>query len=276
MNELIVRYYHSDSPSCQVSYRSDRGMQETDTFSFTFGVTKEERELIQWYLEEYLTYPYGAFQARAKRAETVIHDLGSNLFAEVFRNKNDHNQTAIRFYDRAMENPADCHVVIQADHPAGWSLPWELMHDPAYGYLTQKTSGFARSHPGVGVRLSPLRTDTRKISILMIISRPGGEEDVPFQSVARPLMELFRPHRNRIHIDVLRPPTYEQLQKVLAEKPEHYHILHFDGHGVFPRPESIDNRTFLAEHGSLGQLVFEKEDGGKRFVSGAELGNLLS
>ena len=105
MNELIVRYYHSDNPSCQVYYRSDLGTQETDKFTFTFSVSTEDRELIQWYLEEYLTYPYGAYQERAKRAENVIHDLGAELFAEVFRNKNDHDQTAIRFYDRAMENP---------------------------------------------------------------------------------------------------------------------------------------------------------------------------
>jgi hypothetical protein len=74
----------------------------------------------------------------------------------------------------------------------------------------------------------------------------------------------------------LRPPTYEQLQKVLVEKPNFYHILHFDGHGVFPHPRSIDYHTFLSEQGSQGQLVFEKASGGKRFVSGEELGNLLS
>ncbi|KAF5433866.1 CHAT domain-containing protein [Candidatus Methanophagaceae archaeon] len=276
MNELIVRYYHSDNPSCQVYYRSDLGTQETDKFTFTFCVSKEDRELIQWYLEEYLSYPYGAYQERAKRAENVIHDLGAELFAEVFRNKNDHDQTAIRFYDRAMENPTDCHIIIQADHPAAWSLPWEFLHDPAYGFLTQKTSGFVRSHPGVSVRLSHIRTDTPKINILIIISRPSGEADVPFQSVARPLMEIFRSHRDRIQIDVLRPPTYEQLQKVLAGKPNYYHILHFDGHGVFPHPRSIDYRTFLSEQRSQGQLVFEKAGGGKRFVSGEELGNLLS
>jgi tetratricopeptide (TPR) repeat protein len=276
MNELIVRYYHSDTPTCQVYYRSELGTQETDKFTFTFSVSKEDRELIQWYLEEYLSYPYGAFQERAKRAEKVIHDLGAELFAEVFRNRNDHDQTAIRFYDRAMENPTDCHIVIQADHPVAWSLPWEFLYDPAYGFITQKTSGFVRSHPGVSVRLSTIRTETPKINILLIISRPSGEEDVPFQSVARLLMEIFRPYRDRIQIDVLRPPTYEQLQKVLVEKPNFYHILHFDGHGVFPHPRSIDYHAFLSEQGSQGQLVFEKKGGGKRFVSGEELGNLLS
>jgi len=276
MNELIVRYYHSDNPTFQVCYRSEAGMQETDKCPFTFGISEKDRELLQWYLEEYLTYPYGAFQDRARRAEKIISDRGGNLFAVIFRSEKDKEQAAIRFYDRAMENPANCQIVIQTDHPAGWSLPWEFMYDPAYGHLAQKTGGFVRSHPGVSVHLKPVRTDTPKINILMVISRPGGEKDVPFQSVARPLMEIFRPHRDRIQIDVLRPPTYQQLQKVLADKPDFYHILHFDGHGVFPRPGSIDDHTFLLEQGSPGQLVFEKAGGGKRFVSGAELGKLLS
>jgi tetratricopeptide (TPR) repeat protein len=89
-------------------------------------------------------------------------------------------------------------------------------------------------------------------------------------------MEIFRPHRTRIQVDVLRPPTYEQLQKVLSDKPNFYHILHFDGHGVFPRPTRIDYHAFLLEEGFQGQLVFEKAGDGKRLVSGAELGTLLS
>ena len=276
MNELIVRYYHGDNTTCQVCYRSELGMQETDRFPFTFRVSKENRELIQWYLEEYLTYPYGAYQERAKRAEKVISDVGAELFAAVFRNEGDRGQAAIRLYDRAMKNPSDCHIIIQADHPAGWSLPWEFIYDPVYGYLAQKTGGFVRSHLGISRHLQPMRTDAPKINILMVISRPSGEKDVPFQSIARPLMEIFRPHRDRVQVDVLRPPTYEQLQKVLSDKPNFYHILHFDGHGVFPRPRSIDYHTFLSEQGLQGQLVFEKAGDGKRLVSGAELGTLLS
>ncbi len=281
MNELIVRYYHGyhgNNPACQVCYRSESGMQETERFPFTFRVSKDNRELIQWYLEEYLIYPYGAYQDRAKRAEKVISDVGAELFATVFRNGGDRSQAAIRLYDRAMEKPSDCQIVIEADHPAGWSLPWEFMYDPAgYGYLAQRVGGFVRTHPGAVVHLKPLPVDTPRINILMVISRPGGKEDVPFQSVARPLMEIFRPHRDRIQIDVLRPPTYEQLQKVLAEKPNFYHILHFDGHGVFPHPQGIDHHTFLLEHGSPGgQLVFERAGGGARYVSGTELGHLLS
>ncbi|MFB3895384.1 MAG: tetratricopeptide repeat protein [bacterium] len=276
MHELIIRYYHSKKPTCQVCYRSEQGTQETTKFPFTFSVSQENRELIQWYLEEYLTYPYGAYQDRAKRAEQVISELGTELFNTIFHNKNDQEQSAIRFYDRALENPTDCTINIQADHTSGWSLPWEFMQDPAYGYLSQKTQGFIRSHLGINAHLNPIRSDTPKIKILMVISRPSGEEDVPFQSVARPLMEIFRSHQDRVQIDVLRPPTFEQLQKVLSDKPNYYHILHFDGHGIFPEPSGIDYHAFFAKQGSLGQLLFENDKGEERFVSGEELGKLLS
>ncbi len=276
MKELIIRYYHGKSPTYQVLYRSKDGVQETDKFPFSFTVSKEDRKLLQWYLEEYLTCPYGAFQERAKRAEKVISDLGAELYAIIFHNDKDREQAAIRFYDRAMKKPTQCQVIIQADHPAGWSLPWELMYDPAYGYLAQKTNGFVRSQLGASLPLQSVRKDKSRVNVLMIISRPGGDEDVPFQSAARPLMEIVRKHQDRIKIEVLRPPTYEQLQKVLADKPHFYHVLHFDGHGVFPHQRNIDYRTFLSEKGSPGQLVFEKTGGGNRFVSGTQLGKLLS
>jgi hypothetical protein len=61
----------------------------------------------------------------------------------------------------------------------------------------------------------------------MIICRPSGEGEVPFQSVARRLLEVFRPHRHRIRLDILRPPTFERLTEVLKERPNFYYVLHF-------------------------------------------------
>jgi hypothetical protein len=108
----------------------------------------------------------------------------------------------------------------------------------------------------------------------MVICRPGGpEEDVPFQSVARSLLELFRPHRQRINVDVLRPPTFEQLSRVLTDKPNFYHVLHFDGHETFP--EGADSTQFCAESGQQGWLAYEGEDSPTRLLSGEQLGSLL-
>ena len=278
MNKLIIRYCHGDTATCQVSYRSKGAIQESERFPFIFNISQEDRMRIQKYLEEYRIYPYGAFQYRAKKTEKLMFDIGKDLFNEIFHNKEDKTKSAIRFYERAMENPAICQIIIQADHVNGWSLPWELLHDPAYGHLAQKVAGFVRSQPDTHTNSKPIRIkDASKINILMIVSRPDGREDpVPFQSMARPLLKIFQSHKAPIHVDLLRPPTFEKLQQVLSEKTGFYQILHFDGHGEFSQSIRDNSNTFLSEEEFPGQLVFRKTGGGPDMVSGAKLGQLLS
>ena len=82
------------------------------------------------------------------------------------------------------------------------------------------------------MRVGPIR-------ILLVICRPGGNEDVPFRSVAARLIKgLSESAREAFQLDVLRPPTFEQLAKVLRAaktRGEPYHLLHFDGHGTIKR-----------------------------------------
>jgi hypothetical protein len=114
--------------------------------------------------------------------------------------------------------------------------------------------------------------DAPIINILMVLSRPDGEEEVPFHSVARSLLELFRPHRDRIHLEVLRPPTLPQLARALTDKPNFYHLLHFDGHGTFPH----SSEPASSKAGTQGRLLFEDSDGRAVEVTGEELGGLLA
>lgn len=73
---------------------------------------------------------------------------------------------------------------------------------------------------------------------------PKGGEDVPFRSVAGRLAPRLREDdREAFQLDVLRPPTYEQLAETLElaknrDKP--YHIVHFDGHGTYADPKSLE------------------------------------
>ena len=106
----------------------------------------------------------------------------------------------------------------------------------------------------------------------MIICRPGGDKDVPFQSVARPLLEMIRPHHDRIQLDVLRPPTLEQLSRVLADRPNFYHVLHFDGHGTFP--QGGNPAQFYARRGHRDGCCLRARNGQPREVTGEELGGL--
>src|SRR5690606_33675303 len=74
------------------------------------------------------------------------------------------------------------------------------------------------------------------------ICRPGGRDDVPFRSVASRLLKgLNATTRQAFQLDVLRPPTFEQLSHVLRTAHSNgypYHVIHFDGHGLY-----LDNLT---------------------------------
>jgi hypothetical protein len=70
MKELTIHHIPANeqaSARVRVSYRSQEGAQaqerETD---FGFSVSENQRRDIQWYLEEYLLYPWGEFRSRAQ------------------------------------------------------------------------------------------------------------------------------------------------------------------------------------------------------------------
>jgi tetratricopeptide (TPR) repeat protein len=245
---------------------------ETREAEFKFAVGKEQRDLLQWYLEEYLHYPPDQFRKRVQQAEELMGQLGEEMFRSVFGSKE-----ASALYQRVAPDLSNTRFVIFADTPAGIALPWELMRDPSqeFGEIAHRAYAFVRSQTKL-VATPPVRPlEGDSFNILMVICRPGGpRRDVPFQSVARPLLELFRPHRDRVRLDVLRPPTFEQLSKTLADKPNFYHVFLFDGCGAFlnqngaePSPSKTDWH---------GRLLFEDDEGCPRLVTGEELGSLLA
>ena len=73
---------------------------------------------------------------------------------------------------------------------------------------------------------------------------------------------------------VLRPPTFENLREHLGERPNHYHIVHFDGHGSY----GLNPPTFGGAHmlqGPEGQLIFENEQGKADAITAEQLSVLL-
>ena len=134
-----------------------------------------------------------------------------------------------------------------------------------------------------------------KVRILLVICRPGGSADVPFRSVSGTMIKgLTDAARERFELDVLRPPTFEQLSKTLRNakangKP--YHIVHFDGHGGYLNTDTSKPAEWLRSmssimlgglrDGSHGYLFFEhpKPDANNensQLVDGPALGKLLA
>ena len=105
-----------------------------------------------------------------------------------------------------------------------------------------------------------------------MIARPGGEQDVPLGTVAQPVLRALQPLRPRVQLDVLRPPTFDNLQRTLNARRGYYQLVHFDGHGVFvPGPANQ-----FGTRAERGHLAFEKLDGSADVVNSQDLGQALA
>src|SRR5262249_28408112 len=136
------------------------------------------------------------------------------------------------------------------------SVPWELLRNPAATTpLALEAHAFVRAHG------SPLKAaqgseavGTGPVRILLVICRPRRGKDVPFRSVAAQLLKgLDNASREIVRLDVLRPPTFKMLTQTLRDarrRGEPYHVVHFDGHGVYvDDPEANEIVELLAGRG---------------------------
>lgn len=234
-----------------------------------FTLDAAERGDLRWYLEEYPRYPSSGFDARATRAETWLHRRGAELFDSVFA-----CERRLALYDAVAPRLADTRIVIETaqDDFAAMSLPWEMLRDgrDGGGTLARDAGAFVRSQPDLP-DVRPTES-ANSLNILLVISRPGGVDDIPFFAVVRPLLNLARENGSRVRVDVLRPPTLALLGRVLADNPGFYHVVHFDGHGTFaPGGEHGVYHAAARE----GYLSFEDRSGNAAYTSGMEVRHAL-
>ncbi len=175
---------------------------------------------------------------------------------------------------------SDTRVEIVTGVREATAIPWELLRDPQTGaVLTLRARAFVRTYaqPESTAKYTLDPAASGPIRILLVISRPAADDDVPFRSVAGRLIKgLDEAARETFQLDVLRPPTFERLGKTLRQaknKGQPYHIVHFDGHGVYTEAPKSDT-GWLAEllsgltpmllsaprSGPHGYLLFENPD----------------
>ena len=250
-----------------------------------FELTASDSERIRWYLEDYLQFDRDPAPQIAKGVEAFMAECGDELFRKIFESSAD----AIRLWSNLEPHLSVTRIEIAAGIAEATTIPWELIRNPhSRTFLALSASAFVRSQRGAQTVLPPA-SEAAKVRILLVISRPRGGEDVPFRSVAgRLVTRLSDDARDAFDIDVLRPPTYEQLATRLNlanERGQPYHIVHFDGHGIYA------DRQQLAEAGKVlsgskldaentaasGFLMFEAPDSetNGEFVDGFRLGALL-
>ena len=224
-----------------------------------------EREDLRWYLEKYAIWPSGVpvIQDRAQRVEANLVEWGKRLHAaampvahaanvmEAWAKISEHSGRRFSVHvDEALDAGASQADVLAAKEAASLllGLPWELLHD-GKGYLFQgaKPTRVRRrlpftEHREVSVVAPPIR-------ILLVTARP--EDDacgyIDHRVSALPLVEAMEALPGLVRIHVLSPPTLPALSKELnraRDAREPYHVVHFDGHGVYDKTVGLGGLCF--------------------------------
>jgi hypothetical protein len=266
------------------------GAPRSATSTISFSLSTQDEEDFRWYLEDFLQYPEPPAPVIAQRIERRLAEVGIALFQEVFQANNDARKIWNRIEDRLPET----RIEIVSEITESATIPWELLREPEADTILALTAhSFVRAQPNTARAPHLPAQEQGKIRILLVICRPRGDEDVPFRSVASHLLRgLSEANREAYDLDLLRPPTFEQLGKALRQahregKP--YHAVHFDGHGTYQEVEEpgalgafLGRLTSIVlagpRTGKHGYLLFENsklEDNGE-LVDGTSLGKILA
>ena len=221
----------TDRYRVEVALKGDSIPLRTASAEFEFKLSDQQQERVRWYLEDYLQYPEDPAPTIAEGIEREMRDIGTRLFNAIF----EANKDTRRRWFAVADQLDSVRLEIASDVVGAGKLPWELLFDPeTRTYLVLQAQTFVRTH-STSIRTPQILQVPGPIRILLVICRPSGRQDVPFRSVASRIIKgLSQEARQLFELDVLRPPTFEQLSRRLrAAKAEGkpYHIIHFDGHG---------------------------------------------
>jgi CHAT domain len=272
-----------------LEFEADKAPRQTATATFDFTLEVQDQDDLRWYLEDFLQFPHAPAPTIAARVETRMGEIGRDLFTKVFHSSED----ARDLWAKLREKLDDTLVEINTSVEGATAIPWELIRDPKTDTpLALRAAVFVRAQPDAAQQPQVPKTKSGPIRILLVICRPRAGDDVPFRSVASRLIKgLSEQNRASYQLDVLRPPTYEQLAKVLRrakkdKKP--YHIVHFDGHGMYAELTDAGHAARVLQHflpvifsaprtGPHGFLLFENPQIPENvaLVDGPSLGSLL-
>lgn len=252
-----------------------------------FALTEQEQEDIRWYLEDYLQRADVVEAVTVEQVEERMKARGEELYTKVLAANGD--TQALWFSIR--NDLADLRVEITTGVAEAASIPWELMRDPKMDSpVSLRVKAFVRVQSKPNIDFVPIpAADDGRIRLLYVACRPSGSRDVELRAVANRLLQDLGPDRARFDIKALRPPTFEQLQKELADAKaagRPYHIVHFDGHGIYADLSKSKLADWLGalssvtlggkQTGKHGYLLFEHAGEDRmRPVDGQTLGQLL-
>lgn len=240
-----------------------------------------EADELRWYLESFYLWPAEAFQERAAGIEARLPVWGKALWQAVLEATG--GEALVERWLAASEAPGQRRLLtIQAERPAAgdaeaaqgvaalFALPWELAWDAEdQDFLVKLKPHVAlRRRLTGGRKKADLPAAQDQLRVLMVVARPEKAGLIDPGATVSAVLDAVEPLGTTVQLDVLRPPTAAALAEALRtawDSGRPYHVLHFNGHGVYDR------------HQGLGLLCFEHPDPAKRAageverVSGEEL-----
>lgn len=218
---------------------------------------------LRWYLEKYAIWPSEFFRDRARKVEASLVEWGQRLYEAAMPKAHTANvmnawsriadHTGRRFsvrVDTALEARAPEADVKTAKEASVLllGLPWELLHD-GKSFLFQGPNPTRVRRRLPNTRLLDVPVVDTPIRILLVTPRP--EDDtcgyIDHRVSALPLVEAMESLPGLVKLHVLNPPTLPALREELdrgRDDNKPYHVVHFDGHGVYDRTVGLGGLCF--------------------------------
>ena len=240
-----------------------REVASVQSWRFVAPIGPIEAEELRWYLEKFAIWPSEYFRDRACKVEENLVKWGQLLHTAALPSAHTANvMNAWARIDAHAGRRFSVHVdaALEAGVPEAEAdtaresatlllgLPWELLHD-GDGFLFQgaKATRVRRRLPNTRVLDVPVVATP--IRILLVTARP--EDDacgyLDHRASALPLVEAMEELGGLGRLHVLSPPTLPVLREELdraRRAREPYHVVHFDGHGVYDRTVGLGGLCF--------------------------------
>ncbi len=222
-----------------------------------------EAEELGWYLERWPVWPNPVLAERAKTVEANLKAWGQALHAAAL--PPEHTATVLQAWagvganasrrfsvsvDPALEAGVSADETATAQEAATslLALPWELLHS-GDGFLFQgaRPTRVRRRLPNTRHLSVPVVDPP--IRVLLITARPEDEACgyLDHRASAGPLVAATAELGDLLKLTLLHPATYAGLEAELAralQAGEPYHVVHFDGHGVYDRRKGLGGLCF--------------------------------
>jgi tetratricopeptide (TPR) repeat protein len=249
--------------TAKLIYRSSQSRDiESKRFSFTAPLGPIEMDDLEWYLEKYYIWPIGVFQEKAKRIESKFPQWGKSLFDAAMKPLC--NQVLEGWNKVSTDSDKRFSVLVDDDLPDGaqtdqerkikqaatllLALPWELLHD-GESYVMMGADPLTVRRQLVNRKSFDVCVADPPVRVLMVSPRPEDDKAgyIDHRASAIPLVHALDTLGDKAELTILSPPTFDALEGALssankAKKP--FHVVHFDGHGVFQKDIGLGGLCF--------------------------------